>query len=249
MLETVWFSSDWPDRHGKSFLQFFESSSVGGQLWVSTTTFEHARSVTVDQSGLAAGLFVRVCERLIYYRSVSQVSTTTLQHREMHSIARILSPEIVREIYGYIYAPMRVHKLNGFPWHLGQISASWRSIFHSMTSNFWNRLDIDLSVMDKYRDPELVDHHYDVMLLALRNFLDHTRGRPFSFQFKTRRPYMAEEDKRIIRLFELLVAELIRWREINIRVESFLLPILYEAKHHMPLLSSAHIRQGRLHLP
>jgi len=50
----------------------------------------------------------------------------------MHPIARILPPEIVREIYGYIFAPMRLHKLNDFPWHLGQISAS----------NFWNKLDI-----------------------------------------------------------------------------------------------------------
>ncbi len=161
----------------------------------------------------------------------------------MHSIAR-LPPEIVREIYGYIYAHgMRLHKLNDFPWHLGQISASWRSIFHSMTSNFWNRLDIDLSIMDKDRDYELVHHHYDVMLLALRYFLGHTRGRPFSFKFKTRQPCMAEEDEWIIRLFELLVAESIRWREIDIQVGSCLLPVLYKVKHHMPLLSSARLIQ------
>ncbi len=161
----------------------------------------------------------------------------------MHSIAR-LPPEVVREIYGYIYAHgMRLHKLNDFPWHLGQISASWRSIFHSMTSNFWNRLDIDLSIMDKDRDPELVHHHYDVMLLALRYFLGHTRGRPFSFKFKTRQPCMAEEDEWIIRLFELLVAESIRWQEIDIQVGSCLLPVLYKAKHHMPLLSSARLIQ------
>ncbi len=161
----------------------------------------------------------------------------------MHSIARILPPEVVREIYGYIYAPVRLHKLNDFPWYLGQICASWRLIFHSMTTSFWNQLDIDLSTMDKYRDPELMHHHYDIMLLALRYFLDHTRGRPFSFQFKTRQRCMAEEDEWIIRLFELLVAESIRWREINIRVNSFLLPILYGAKHHMPLLSSAQLVQ------
>ena len=156
-------------------------------------------------------------------------------------MARILPPEIIREIYGYIHAPMRLHKLNDFPWHLGQICASWRSIFHSMPSNFWNRLDIDLNVMDKYRDPELVLHHYDDMLLALHYFLNHTKGLPFSFQFNARKHCSAKENERMIRLFELLVAESFRWREINIRFVSSLLPILYKAKHHMPLLSSAQL--------
>ena len=156
-------------------------------------------------------------------------------------MARILPPEIIREIYGYIYAPMRLHKLNDFPWHLGQICASWRSIFHSMVSNFWNRLDIDLNAIYKYGDSELVLHRYDVMLLALRYFLDHTKGQPLSFQFEARKRCPAEEDERMIRLFELLVAESFRWREINIRLVSSLLPMLYKAKHHMPLLSSAQL--------
>ncbi|KAF8344930.1 hypothetical protein F5887DRAFT_235977 [Amanita rubescens] len=160
----------------------------------------------------------------------------------MHSIARIFPPEIVREIYGCIYAPMRLHKLSDFPWYLGQICASWRSIFHSMTSNFWNRLDVDLSVMDEDRYSKRVwRHHRDVMLLVLRYFLDRTRGRPFSFQFKTRQYYLPEQDEWIVGLFKLLVAESIRWQEVNIRVTPFLLPILYKAKHNMPLLSSAQL--------
>ena len=114
-----------------------------------------------------------------------------------------------------------------------------RSIFHSMTSNFWNRLYIDLFVMDKYEDPELVRHHYDVMLLVLRYLLDHTRGQPFSFQFGTRHLRLVEEVEWSARLFELLVAESIRWREINIQIFDSLMPILYKAKHHMPLLCKA----------
>ena len=112
-----------------------------------------------------------------------------------------------------------------------------------MTSNFWNRLDIDLLVMDKYHDPELVRHHYDVMLLVLRYFLDHTRGQPFSFQFSTR-PLRLVEEEWPARLFELLVAESMRWREINIRILDFLMLTLYKAKHHMPLLSSAQLFRG-----
>ena len=161
----------------------------------------------------------------------------------MHSVVCILPPEIVCKFYGYIHAPMRLHKLGDFPWHLGQICSSWRSIFHSMTSNFWNRLDINLFVMDKYDDPELVRHHYDAMLLALRYFLDHTRGQPFSFQFVTRHVRLVEEIEWSARLFELLVAESIRWREIKIQISNSLMPILYKAKHHMPLLSSAQVGQ------
>ena len=161
----------------------------------------------------------------------------------MHSVACILPPEIVCKIYGYIHAPMRLHKLDDFPWHLGQICSSWRSIFHSMTSNFWNKLDIDLFVMDKYEDPELVRHHYDAMLLVLRYFLDHTRGQPFSFQFRTRHLRLTEEVEWTARLFELLVAESIRWREINIRIFNSLTPILHKAKHPMPLLSSVQFEQ------
>jgi hypothetical protein len=112
-----------------------------------------------------------------------------------------------------------------------------------MTSNFWNRLDIDLFVMDKYEDPELVRHHYDAMLLVLRYFLDHTRGQPFSFRFRTRHLRLVEEVEWSARLFELLVAESIRWREINIRIFDSLMPILYKAKHHMPLLSSVQLEQ------
>ena len=111
-----------------------------------------------------------------------------------------------------------------------------------MTSNFWNRLYIDLFVMDKYEDPELVRHHYDVMLLVLRYFLDHTRGQPFSFQFGTRHLRLVEVEWSA-RLFESLVAESIRWREINIRIFDSLMPILYKAKHHMPLLSSVKLEQ------
>ena len=179
----------------------------------------------------------------VYERPLCTASIHFSPPRKMHSIAHILPPEIIREIYGYFHAPMRLHRLNEFPWYLGQICAPWRSIFHSMVSNFWNKLDIDLNIMDKYCNLNLILHHYDFILLLLRYFLDHTRGRPFSFQFKTRpRARVAEEDERMLRLFELLVAESIRWREINIRVTVLSpLPILYKAKHHMPLLSSAQL--------
>jgi hypothetical protein len=171
-------------------------------------------------------------------RNLCLRTSSTRSQQKMHSIACILPPEIVCKFYGYIHAPMRLHKLDDFPWHLGQICSSWRSIFHSMTSNFWNELDID---MDKYHDPELVRHHYDVMLLVLRYFLDHTRGQPFSFQFRTRHRRPIEEQETTAHLFELLVAESIRWQEINIQIWESLLPILCKAKHHMPLLSSAQL--------
>jgi hypothetical protein len=53
------------------------------------------------------------------------------------------------EIYGYFATPMYLHEPNRFPWYLGQICASLRANFNSMSSNFWNKLDIDLNVMNE----------------------------------------------------------------------------------------------------
>ena len=165
--------------------------------------------------------------------------------RKMHvSIVQTVPSEIIREVYGYFATPMHLHKPNRFPWFLGQICATWRAIFNSMTSEFWNELGIDLEMHEFYHDHRPLYLRYDLMQLVLRYLLDRTRGHPFSFQLTTQYHYMKEEDEVIIRLLESLVAESPRWREVYVDTcrESYL-SILYQAKHRLPLLNTLQLMQ------
>ena len=168
----------------------------------------------------------------------------------MHlSIVQTLPSEVIHEIYGYFATPMYLwlYKPNNFPefpWYLGQICASWRAIFNSMSSNFWNKLDIHLerqpctAVVGQYFEIPKLSLRYDLMLLMLRHFLDRTRGQPFSFRIKAAH-ILDREEPIIVRLLELLVAESPRWREAYFNaLKASYIPILYQVKHHLPLLKT-----------
>ena len=158
-------------------------------------------------------------------------------------IVQTLPSEIVREIYGYFATPMYLHNPNRFPWYLGQICASWRAIFNSMSSYFWHKLDINVN---EFHHVSKLYIRYDLML---RHFLDRTGGQPFSFWLKARYYCLDDGDELIAHLLELLVAESPRWREAYFNtLRASYLSILYRAKHRLPLLNNLqldlHTREG-----
>ncbi|KAK2463947.1 hypothetical protein APHAL10511_003998 [Amanita phalloides] len=161
--------------------------------------------------------------------------------------AEILPPEIIREIFKTFAAPVRLHMPQTFPWYLGHICASWRTIFKSMASQFWSRVDIDLHIMNEFHnDPESLYARYAVMLRMLQYFLNHTRGQPFSFQLKTRFHCLDRESKCIDRLLDMLVEHSPCWQDVYIMFSESRshLPILYKAKGHLPLLHSLQLIKG-----
>ncbi|KAF8623763.1 hypothetical protein AX15_006205 [Amanita polypyramis BW_CC] len=155
------------------------------------------------------------------------------------SAVQKLPSDIIREVLKYFGTPMPLHKPQRFPWYLGQVCASWRRIFTSMTSQFWNRLDINLHVMNElHNDPDSLYAYYDHMLRLLQYFLDQARGQSLSFQFKTRFHCLEREDEYVGRMLELLVAESLRWEDVYVLFRISHLPILYRAKNRLPLLRS-----------
>ncbi|KAM6495209.1 hypothetical protein JOM56_009832 [Amanita muscaria] len=146
--------------------------------------------------------------------------------------------------------PELIHELNSFPWYLGHICASWRAVFVTMPLHFWNKLDIKLDFLHSLSSYEPTfrpfrrKNRYELMLHALRFFLDRTSRHPFSFQLERQFHHAGEEDY-IGPMLEMLVAESMRLEDVLIRYQREHVPILYRARNHLSLLRSVQlVRSG-----
>ena len=122
----------------------------------------------------------------------------------------------------------------------------------SMTLHFWNKLDIDLDVMANYGDDSMaLTFRYEVMLSALRFFLNRTKEHPFSFQLHRRFRHLEGEEQYIDSILGMLVAQSMWWEDAFIRFRASQMSILYCAKNRLPLLRSVQllgsISYGEIH--
>ncbi|KAM6495211.1 hypothetical protein JOM56_009834 [Amanita muscaria] len=156
----------------------------------------------------------------------------------------LMIPELIHEIFQHLSTPLRLNELNSFPWHLGHVCATWRTVFMTMPLHFWNKIDIKFDFLDEddlCHDPSRRKHRYEVMLHVLRFFLDRTNRHPFSFQLEGRPQYATAEEAYVSRILKMLVAESTRWEDVMIRYEPSHVRILYRARNRLPLLRSVQL--------
>jgi hypothetical protein len=157
----------------------------------------------------------------------------------MTDIPTELLQEVFKQIKQSLASRLRAHSRKPdqpgrFPWYLGHVCSRWRSLFLSMRSTFWNRIDIELwhddySGEEESRESEIVAF-----------FLDRTRGAPFSFSFGTiRRNLHAEQEPYNIPLAILarLVVHSEQWKEVFFELSSSEVGCLCAAKGLLPLLT------------
>jgi hypothetical protein len=152
--------------------------------------------------------------------------------------------EILQEVFKQSLAlPLRAQsrKLDlpsRFPWYIGHVCSRWRSLFLSMRSTFWNRIEIELW-HDNYSGQEESPKSEIVAF-----FLDCTRGAPFSFSFQSvRRDGCLKQDPYNIPLAILmhLLVHSDQWNEVSFQLLSSEVGCLSAAKGRLQLLKELEI--------
>jgi hypothetical protein len=156
-----------------------------------------------------------------------------------------LAPELVFEIFRRFLPglTLSVTEPKLFPWYLGQICGSWRSVLISH-AGFWS----NLIVKAEFYDVQRAKHALQMLKLCLLRSND----RPLSFNFKSVLPQPSDNSSRRARktlskrclqkMLNLLIGESTRWRDAYITIRESELPILYKINHKLPMLRSAQIQ-------
>jgi hypothetical protein len=91
----------------------------------------------------------------------------------MGTFSRRMPPEIIREIFSHVFSsPLKIGHASQFPWYLGQICSQWRTLFFSMQSVFWRKIEIN------HLPYCCVSERVDAIITFS---LNRTRVEPFSF--------------------------------------------------------------------
>ena len=117
-----------------------------------------------------------------------------------HYASNWACPELIYEILTYCLSgvTLRTDAPRSFPWYLGHICQSWRSVFVS-SPRFWDHFSFEFLPTGNIR------HQRALALLEL--CIERTKNRPFSFKFTV------VCHTRLSRLFlDTLVAHADRWR-------------------------------------
>ena len=146
-----------------------------------------------------------------------------------------LPTEILREIFAYLSSPLHVHRAHKFPWYLGKVCARWRTLFFSMQSTFWRKLDIEW----------LYDHRPtpspERVKTILTFFLNRTQGAPFSFSLFRIYGYSKQEKKHVRWIMKDLLDYSRQCEDVSFRLQLEDLNLLRYAKGHLPLLKRLEI--------
>jgi hypothetical protein len=154
-----------------------------------------------------------------------------------------LAPELVFEIFRHFLPglTLSVTEPKLFPWYLGQICGSWRSVFISH-ARFWSNLIVEAD----FYDVRCAKHALQILELCLARSND----QPLSFKL-TYVLFKASDDrsrrarktlsKRCLPMLNLLMGESTRWRDVYITMGEPELPILYKIHHKLPMLRSVQI--------
>ena len=152
-----------------------------------------------------------------------------------------LAPELVFEIFRHFLPglTLSVTEPKLFPWYLGQICGSWRSIFVSH-AGFWSNLIVEADFYNVQRAKRA--------LQILKLCLLRSNDQPLSFKL-TYVLFKASDDRSrrarktlSKRCLNLLIGESTRRRDAYITIGEPELPILYKIHHRLPMLRSVQIQ-------
>ncbi|KAF8343653.1 hypothetical protein F5887DRAFT_281712 [Amanita rubescens] len=119
-----------------------------------------------------------------------------------------LYPELIYEILTYCFsdATLSVCTPETFPWYLGHITRSWRSVFIS-SPRFWDRFSFH--ALPKTATISRLERALALVQLCI----EHTKDHPFSFSFAAMMFAMkVPQSLYAIQILETLVAHAERWR-------------------------------------
>ena len=164
----------------------------------------------------------------------------------------MLYPELIYEILTYCLSDTTLDTFipKRFPWYLGHICRSWRSVFTS-SPRFWDRFTF---IAERF-----VTHHLDSERAStlVELCIKRTKDQPFSFRFNAKpKDYLAASY--MYRAMKTIVAHADRWSVAYVKVKGFGGPVadlLLKNKHRFGQLHTLQISiprvgtSSRLHHP
>ncbi|KAF8329646.1 hypothetical protein F5887DRAFT_1075546 [Amanita rubescens] len=149
-----------------------------------------------------------------------------------------LCPELIYEIIAYCLSdtPLDTCFPDLFPWYLGHICRSWRSVFIS-SPRFWNRFIFDGSVTGAF-EADYLERALTLVELCVKR----TKDQSFSFRFNPR-THGYVETSYMCQAMKTLVAHADRWSAASIKIKGSggVEELLLKAKHHFRQLQTLHI--------
>jgi hypothetical protein len=152
----------------------------------------------------------------------------------------MLYPELIYEILTYCLSdtPLDTYFPNRFPWYLGHIFRSWRSVFIS-SPRLWDRFTIDGS--GSLAGVFKADH-FERALTLVELCIKRTKDQPFSFRFNER-ILGREATPYLYRVMETIVAHADRWSAAHVKINGCgeVDELLLKAKHRFRWLHTLYI--------
>ena len=105
------------------------------------------------------------------------VSWLNLQ-QTMTSIAQVMPPDIVCEIFVYFGTCLNANNPENFPWYLGHICSQWRTALLSMGPH-----ELCVFYEGHYWASEILYKEYENIVNVETHFLELNRDRQFYFSF------------------------------------------------------------------
>ncbi len=140
-----------------------------------------------------------------------------------------LYPELIYEIFTYCLSDTTLHTSfpEHFPWYLGHICRSWRSVFIS-SPRFWDRF-----IFDGY----ITNGNPERPLTLVELCVKRTKDQPFSFKFNSRCYVYGRQ------AMKTLVAHADRWSVVHIQLigSGGVEELLLKAKHRFRQLHTLYV--------
>ena len=184
--------------------------------------------------------------------------------RSVHSLPNddrwsTLCPELMYEIFTYCLSGNPLHTCfpSLFPWYLGHICRSWRSVFIS-SPHFWDRFTFEASVTEAFETNDYLDSPHPIdgylesfhaidsrlkrALTIVELCLKRTKDQPFSFRFSAQ-SYDDVATSYMYRAMKSIAAHADRWSVAYVEVKGFggVEQLLLKAKHRFGQLHTLQI--------
>ncbi|KAF8337303.1 hypothetical protein F5887DRAFT_532733 [Amanita rubescens] len=147
--------------------------------------------------------------------------------------------DIIQEIFKYFSCPLHI-LTNGrsstttFPWYLGHICSAWRTVFRSMSTEFWSTFRL-------FKDWKSYDTSVNDIVALAKVFLECNRGQLFSFNIQV----AIETD-----ILQVFIPESARWLDASISAhQEWGGSILSPVKDRLPHLRSLELKLWRTSPP
>ncbi|KIL61168.1 hypothetical protein M378DRAFT_199614 [Amanita muscaria Koide BX008] len=152
---------------------------------------------------------------------------------------QFLANDLIYEILCHFLPELQlsVAESDLFPWYLGKICNSWRTVFIS-SPRFWSTLDINIDACLKEELP-YHDSIFELVQLALKR----SNGCPLSLSITMHRVFEKNATSATIRMrtkdiLEMLVTHSMYWRDLCLVLHRSCYPTLYKANGQLPVLRS-----------